>query len=99
MEVESHPGMILYASISQLEDGSNRLVLLNASLIPVNATVQTLQTQLLWITGFLLLIALGIGIVLDRWISKPIIKINESAKKLATGNYDIHFAEEGYGEL
>ncbi len=99
MEVESHPGMILYASISQLEDGSNRLVLLNASLIPVNATVQTLQTQLLWITGFLLLIALGIGIVLDRWISKPIIKINESAKKLATGNYDIHFAEEGYGEI
>lgn len=90
---------MIYAKIVTNSQGQTMLVLLNTIISPVNETVQTLRTQLLIITGIMIALALGMAFIISKIISKPIIKINESAKALAVGNYDIHFEENGYREI
>lgn len=94
---EGGKGM-LYAMTVKMVNGSERLLLLNCSLNPVNATVQTLKVELWVITILMLLLAFFLALFLARRISAPISTINESAKVLATGTYSITFREEGYQE-
>ena len=95
---EGVESMIL-TRIVTTKDGVEYLILLNSTITPVDATVKTLRIQLFWITGIMLLLALFLALLLSRRISKPIIRINDSAKVLATGNYGIHFEENGYREI
>ena len=94
---EGGKGM-LYAMTVKMANGNERLLLLNCSLNPVNATVQTLKVELWVITILMLLLAFFLALFLARRISAPISTINESAKVLATGTYSITFREEGYQE-
>ncbi|MBQ7335845.1 MAG: HAMP domain-containing histidine kinase [Clostridia bacterium] len=80
------------------ENGSSHLILLNAGLQPLDSTVQILQTQFIWIAYILLLLAGFVVFLLYRRISAPLIRMNESAKKLALGKYDVEFSGEGYLE-
>lgn len=93
------PENLIYCMITSTQSGDKRLIMLNATISPVDATVQTLRVQLIFITLIMLILALFLALFLSRKISKPISKINTSAKTLATGNYDIHFDETGYKEI
>lgn len=64
---------------------------LNASLVPMDKTVSILRSQLFYVTIVVLILSLFVGIFISRKLSKPIIKINNDAKKLAHGNYNINF--------
>lgn len=44
-------------------------------------------------------LALIFAAIMSKKVSKPIIKINESAKELAKGNVAVHFDGEGYREI
>jgi signal transduction histidine kinase len=90
---------MLYGKIVTNSHGQTMFILLSTMISPVNATVQTLRTQLLIITAIMVALAMVIAVIISKIISKPIVKINESAKVLATGNYDIHFDENGYREI
>lgn len=90
---------MIYGKIVTNGQGQTMFIMLSTMISPVNATVQTLRTQLLIITAIMVALAIGIAIVISKIISKPIVKINESAKALATGNYNIHFEENGYREI
>ena len=90
---------IIYSIIVTKSDGTSYVVILNSTITPVNATVDTLRVQLKYVTIITLLLALGLAIVISKRISKPIIKINSTAKKLAKGNYDITFDGRGYLEI
>ena len=90
---------MIYGKIVTNSQGQTMFIMLSTMISPVNATVQTLRTQLLIITAIMVALASGIAILISRIISKPIVKINESAKVLATGNYDIQFEENGYREI
>lgn len=93
------PGNIIYVKIVDIGDGSHAIVMLNSTITPVNATVNTLRIQLIWVTGITLLMALLMGLFISRKVSDPIIKINSSAKELAKGNYDTTFHGRGYLEI
>ena len=80
------------------EDENVYLIVLNASLQPLSSTVQILKTQFLWISTILLICAGIIVFYLYRHISAPLVKMNESAKQLAHGKYDVEFSGEGYRE-
>lgn len=82
---------LLYAKTITRRDGSNILLLLNSTISPVNATVKTLRTQLVIITVIMVLLAFILALFISKRISKPIVKVNESAKELARGNYDTRF--------
>lgn len=93
------PETLLYTTITQKKDGSVRFILLNTKLTPVTATVETLRIQLIWITIFMAVLAFSLALILSQVISKPIRRINESAKGLAKGNYHTSFSETGYREI
>lgn len=90
---------ILHASIATLADNTEVVILLNSDITPVDATVQTIQTQLIMVTVLLLLGALLLALLISIVISDPIMKMNEASKELAKGNYKVTFAGGGYKEI
>jgi len=90
---------MIYAQTVTRTDGTKSLILLNSTISPVNATVNTLRVQLFYITGIMLFLALLLAWFLSKHISKPIVKINSTAKILGTGKYNVTFDEMGYREI
>ena len=79
--------------------GNELVVMVNTIITPVDATVHTLRIQLIYISIIMVVLSLIIAIVISYRISKPIIKINESAKKLGKGEYDVRFEGDSYREI
>lgn len=90
--------VILY-SILLKNDGKEGLLIVSSRISPVNATVMTLRTQLIYVTVAMLVLALLSAFIMARIVSRPIYKINESAKKLGKGNYNVEFVGGGYREI
>lgn len=70
-----------------------------AIISPVNATVSTLHLQLYLITAIMIIFALIISIIISKKISTPIEQLNDSAKKLSTGDYSTEFVGAGFVEI
>ncbi len=90
---------MIYVEVVDKEDGSKMIIFLNSTITPVNATVDTLRIQLACVTAITVLLALGMALFVSKRISRPIIKINSSAKELAKGNYETVFEGRGYLEV
>ena len=90
---------MIYAKIVEKQNGSRVIIILNSTITPVNATVDTLRVQLEYVTIITILMALGLALFISKRISKPIIKINTAAKELAKGNYETSFEGRGYLEI
>lgn len=79
--------------------GNSKIILINSMISPVNATVNTLRYQLYFITGVMLLLSVILAGIIAKRVSKPIERLNSSAKVLAKGNYDVTFTDNGYKEI
>ena len=66
-------------------------IFVNASLEPLDNTISILSNQLIIVSIIVIILSLIIGYFISKRISKPIVKMNEKAKKLANGNYDFTF--------
>lgn len=82
-----------------LDDGSKLSLTFYAMITPVESTITTLQLQLLIITGIMVVLAILLAVIISMRISKPIVRINQSAKTLAMGNYATEFQGKGYLEI
>lgn len=89
---------MIYVKIVEC-DGQEEILLVNTQLTPVDATVNTLRIELIWITVIMILLSLGIALLISRQISKSLIRINESAKALAKGDFDVRFEGKDYREV
>ena len=85
--------------IFELENGEKLSLTFYAMITPVDATVSTLQYQLVMITIFMIILSVALAIILSKKISDPIERINASAKNLAKGDYDTSFSGEGFLEI
>ena len=87
--------------VSLIEDGDGNeyLVIQDSELIPLNATVKTLERQFGWIMCFLIMGALVVALIMSRFVCLPIERMSRSAKMLAKGDYDIDFSAGGYREV
>lgn len=74
-------------------------VVQTAELLPVNAVVRTLNKQFLLIGIILILMALVLALILSKFITRPIVKINKAAQVLARGEYETEFSGSGYREI
>ncbi len=92
------PVSALMIKVVRGADGYSYVILLDAELTPINATITTLTMQFFWIAALLFFGVLVLAYVLSRVISRPLVRMNEAAKRLAQGNYDAHFAGDGYKE-
>ncbi|MDP4119940.1 MAG: HAMP domain-containing sensor histidine kinase [Bacillota bacterium] len=79
--------------------GTTYMISVDATVSPITSTEQTLRIQLGIITIILILLTLIISFYVAKRLSKPITKINESAKELSKGNYDVVFDGKGYEEI
>ncbi len=90
---------LVKVKIFDRSDGTEIAVMLNTVITPVDATIQTIRVQLVYISVIMVAMALIIAFIIAWRISKPIVKINESAKKLGTGDYSVKFEGDNYKEI
>lgn len=98
LSVDGNDKAIILCRVSATADGE-RMILINAEAAPVEAAVSTLRIQLMWITLILLLCAAALALILSRRLARPVTKLNEEAKILATGSYNVNFDASGYREI
>lgn len=88
-----------YASVIKNEAENALVVLVNAQISPVDATIETIRTQLIIITVILLLLGMLLAYNMSKKIAQPIITVNQNAKQLAKGNYEVSFRGNEYREI
>jgi signal transduction histidine kinase len=82
-----------------LQNGHTVSLTFYALVVPVNATITTLRYQLYFISGIMLLLAVGLALIIAKRVSKPIEEISQKAQTLAKGDYDTHFDGKGFFEI
>ncbi len=87
-------GNVLHA-----DDKEDMIVYIFSPLWPMSSTIHILAHQLLIVTIISLILACLISFYLSRRITRPIRTINNSAKRLAAGEYGIVFRGGHYTEL
>ena len=91
---------LVYATeVVQTSTNQTLLVVITTEITPVTATVSTLRIQLIYVTIGMIVLAFLLAWLISRNVSKPIEGINEKAKILAKGNYDVIFDSTGYKEI
>lgn len=88
-----------YASVIKNEADNALVVLVNAQISPVDATIETIRTQLIIITIILFLLGMLLAYNMSKKIAQPIITVNQNAKQLAKGNYEVSFHGNEYREI
>lgn len=76
-----------------------RLILLVSVVTPVGSTTEALQAEFWFICALLAVFALGLALLTSRKISAPIIRLNQAAKRLGKGQFDVEFQGGGYREI
>ena len=77
--------------IYALKLDSTTYAFINASIEPLDSTIQILSSQFIYTTIGVLILSLIVGYFISRSISKPIIQISENARKLADRNFSTDF--------
>ena len=86
-------------NVIPMDDGSELLVIQRSKLAPMSALVDTIKTQVFFTSAVLIIFAVVLVIVMSRYITIPIIRINESAKSLGKGKYEVTFKGDNYREI
>ena len=95
----TRPEVILLLRVVRTPAGLARMVLLESEITPVDAVQDTLRVQLITVTGVMVLLGALMAFFIARKIARPVSAVNESAKELARGNYDIRFEGTGSREV
>lgn len=95
---DEYESLILVKTVT-LSDGTQCAVFLNSIISPVSATVYTLRIQLIYISVIMVAVALIMAVIIATKVSRPIININNTAKKMAKGDYDIEYDMGSYREI
>ena len=64
---------------------------LNTSIEPIDSTVTILKNQFITVSAVILILSFGAGLFISKKLSNPIVELNNSAKKVASGNYNESF--------
>lgn len=75
------------------------VVMVAATLAPVNEAVSTIKRQLIVITLFLILFATVVAFLMARSLTHPILKISNAAKALARGELDTRVCVKSKDEI
>ncbi len=90
---------LISTRVASLPSGESCYIIVDSVITPVGATVRTLVVMLMYISIFTMFAALIIAFLLARRIANPIIRMNNSAKRLAKGDYSTRFDSSGYAEI
>lgn len=88
---------IIYTRIVKADDG-DAIIMVYSGISPVSATRSTLSVQLLYITLMIVAAIVILTFLINRNIAKPLTEINQSAKQLPQGRYDVNPKTNKYRE-
>ena len=94
-----HDSNVIQLDILQIGNDEELIVIQKANLAPTRAIINTVEAQVIFITVVLVIFAVILVLVLSRIITKPIVRVNNSAKNLANGRYDTEFKGNNYREI
>ena len=80
--------------IKALKYNNEVYIFLNTSIQPLDSSIILLKSQYGYIALIIFGISLIISYVLSSQISRPIVKISDSAKKLANGDFNVSFSTD-----
>lgn len=80
--------------IKALKYNDDVYIFLNTSIQPLDSSIILLKSQYGYITLIIFGISLIISYVISTMISKPIVKISDSAKRLANGDFNVSFSTD-----
>lgn len=90
---------LLLGSVIGSQDDPEGYILFNTALQPVGTTVDLLKRLLIMIAIILFLIGIIIAIVISNRLAIPIMRLTESAKRMAHGDYETEFEGGSYREI
>ncbi|WP_232505395.1 sensor histidine kinase [Erysipelothrix larvae] len=73
-------------------------IFVNTPMELLDSTVTILKNQFFVVIMIVIALATGLSIMLSRHLAYPLVTINNSAKKLASGDFNVEFTGEGYNE-
>ena len=88
----------VYINVAEVR-GEKHVIVQSAKITPPMIVTKTLRSQFLCICIILAVLALATAGLMSKIITKPIVKMNESAKRLAKGEYGTDFTVSGYREI
>ncbi len=97
-ETTSEENIILTKCITD-KNGEDIVIFINSILTPVDATVNTLNRMLIFISVTLLFIALVLSLIISSSLTRPLKKLTLAANELAKGNYDTDFSSNSSKEI
>ena len=80
--------------IKSLKYNNEVYIFLNSSIQPLDSSIILLKSQYGYIALIFFGISLIISYIISSMISKPIVKISDSAKKLANGDFNVSFSTD-----
>lgn len=80
--------------IKALKYNNGVYIFLNTSIQPLDSSIILLKSQYGYIALIIFGISLIISYVISSQISRPIVKISDSAKKLANGDFNVSFSTD-----
>ena len=89
---------IIYVDVLT-SDNTACVLMVNTVLTPVSATVDTLRIQMIWITVVMIILSLLIALAISKKVSRSMIRVNNAAKKLAKGDFNVSFDGKDYREI
>ena len=89
----------IQVDIISVGESSELVIVQRAKLAPMSALMQTIRVQVVFTSVVLMIFAVIMVIIMSRMITKPIVRINEEAKKLGRGNYKVEFSGYSYREV
>ncbi len=81
------------------DSGDTQYIFVSTIITPVDSTVQTLQSQFLFIAVFMIVLSFLLSLVLSRRIALPIIDTSEAAIGLSEGNFKPAKTSVSYREI
>ncbi len=79
--------------------GTPYMIFISATVEPIDATVEIIKEQLVYISVLVLVAALWVSLLLSKRLSSPITNITHGATKLAKGDYSASFDGGHYTEI
>lgn len=70
-----------------------------AQLAPVESTINILKSQIYIVSIIFIILTISFTTFISKKITKPLIDINDTAKLLAQGDYEVVFSADGYQEI
>lgn len=90
---------LFYGCVLSTAAGTPLYLSITATLPPIDPAIEILKNQLVYITIILFLLAFIIAYIFSRHLSKPIVKLTQTAKQLAANNLDVIFEKGNYTEI